>query len=71
MKKLTLTAAAAALVSAGLILSASAQTAGMPQFKPMPMGEKGAKSGTMCWIDTSGGGYFGFWSTCPKKTAKR
>jgi hypothetical protein len=69
MKKLTLTAAAAAIVSAGLVLSATAQTPG--QFKQMPIGEKGAKSGNMCWVDTSGGGMFGYWAACPKKVAKR
>jgi hypothetical protein len=38
-----------------------------------PIGEKGVRWGDRCWVDTSGGGYWGYWAACtpPAKTATR
>jgi hypothetical protein len=70
--------AAAALLLSGLGLSGQA-TAQDGTYAAMPFGEKGARAGTQCWIDTSGGWYWGYWAPCPAakgapkaaKTAKR
>jgi hypothetical protein len=38
-----------------------------------PIGEKGVRWGAQCWVDTSGGGYWGYWKPCEPtaRTAKR
>ena len=66
MNKLTLIAAtAAAFLCASFAPSsqARAQDGNNPQQVPI-IGEKGAKWGGQCWVDTSGGAYFGYWAPC-------
>jgi hypothetical protein len=67
MTKLAFAAAAALVVSAAALPgSAAAQdwNGGL-----VPIGEKGARWGSQCWVDTSGGGYFGYWAPCPGAAA--
>jgi hypothetical protein len=76
VNKLMLTAAAAAaFLCAGfaLVVPAKADDWGdrYHRYGYPPQGEKGARWGNMCWVDTSGGGYFGYWAPCtPPRTAK-
>jgi hypothetical protein len=45
---------------------------GYRHYVSPPIGEIGAHFGNQCWVDTSGGGYFGYWAPCaPAKIAKR
>ena len=81
MNKLTLTAAmAAAFLCAGF---ASHQAKAEDWNNPQPqnyaapvVGEKGAKWGSQCWVETWGAGssYFGYWTACAPaqpRTARR
>jgi hypothetical protein len=77
--KLILTAAAsAAILCSGLALNyAKAQDwpdqRGHYQAYEAPIGEKGVRWGDQCWVDTSGGGYWGYWKPCETqpRTARR
>jgi hypothetical protein len=78
MQKLAIAATAAAFLAAGLVITGHVLAQGYvypgpigpaPYVNP-PIGERGAKWGTQCWSDKSGGAYFGYWDACPKPKAK-
>jgi hypothetical protein len=77
VKKLALTAATtAAILSSGLAVSANAQEIDQQhQSMSAPvLGEKGARLGNQCWVETWGAGssYFGYWAPCAQpKVSKR
>jgi hypothetical protein len=76
VKKLALSAAtAAAFFCSGFALSNQAKAddwSGDRHYVSAPIGEIGARLRNQCWVDTSGGAYFGYWAPCaPAKVAKR
>jgi len=72
--KLALTAAmTAAILSSGLAMSANAQENHYMSGQQV-IGEKGARIGNQCWVETwgSGSSYFGYWTACEQpKVSKR
>ena len=65
MTKLILTLVVTVVAGSALIGAAVAQTYDPANSSIYPIGEKGTRAGQMCWVDTSGGSYFGYWAPCP------